>query len=695
MISNIFLTGENRDWIIQTSLATSHDIRLVLLSGLVAIFAAYTAFHLVIRVRVTPGRSTKTAWLVTGAVTMGGGIWSMHFIAMLALSLATPVRYDIALTGMSALFAIAASGFAFHLVSKGQRTHAKLFGGGALLGAGIGAMHYTGMAAMQMDANLLYDPWLYATSLLAAFSLSVLALRILYSSTESPEHSRRLLKGVGSVVMGLSIIAVHHTAMSAVHFVPIAPQMAGSLGLNTSVLAVAIGVTAIVVIGMVLAASFIDRRIDDTDRAAQRSEKFLAAVAKNTGDGIITIDQRGTILSYNPSAERMFGYDSAEAIGNNISMLLKTEDRAAHDGYLAHSNLYESRVLGDRRPISGQRKNGEDIDLEIALSMMDSDDGRIFIGVCHDVTERKQIEQALKDREETLQQHVADLRDAQERVEEQGAEMVRLAEDVSIARDEAEGANKAKSEFLANMSHELRTPLNAIIGFSEIMKHETFGPVGNTRYREYAGDIYGAGQHLLAVINDILDLSKVEAGTEDLHSDTVEFPDILGLVLPLVEHSAQNGGLELEMDVQQNLPALRADERKLVQILVNLLSNAIKFTPAGGKVTLKVRRDPQNGHVFQVSDTGVGIAPEDIPKALSPFQQIDSELSRQHDGTGLGLPLTKSLVEQHDGSLELESELAVGTTVTVRFPADRTVDSADNEDANAPDQSQNRRAKGA
>ena len=296
-----------------------------------------------------------------------------------------------------------------------------------------------------------------------------------------------------------------------------------------------------------------------------------------------------------------------------------------------------------------------------------------FIASYSDITERKRAEESLLASEQALQERIADLEEAQRKLEIQRESLARLADDLLVARDAARAADRTKSEFLAAMSHELRTPLNAIIGFSEMIKSETFGPVGSVQYRSYAEDINESGQHLLALINDILDLSKVESGVDELHEENIEVPEILESVLRLVKQRAENSRLELELDLSQDLPSLCADERKLKQILVNLLTNAIKFTDAGGKVTLRAwcRRD--SGFVFQIIDTGIGIAAEDIPKALSQFGQVDSDLDRQYEGTGLGLPLTKALVELHGGCLDLQSQAGVGTTATVRFPATRII----------------------
>jgi len=199
----------------------------------------------------------------------------------------------------------------------------------------------------------------------------------------------------------------------------------------------------------------------------------------------------------------------------------------------------------------------------------------------------------------------------------------------------------------------------------------------NDRYREYAGDIHISGQHLLELINDILDLSKVESGMEELHEEVIDIAEIVQSVVMLVRQRAERQGVELVLELDGRFAHLRADRRKVKQILVNLLANAVKFTETGGRVTIKGWSQSESGCVFQVVDTGIGIALDDIPKALSQFGQIDSSRARQHEGTGLGLPLAKALIEMHGGSLDLQSKVGVGTTVTVRFPAERILEISD------------------
>jgi signal transduction histidine kinase len=243
-------------------------------------------------------------------------------------------------------------------------------------------------------------------------------------------------------------------------------------------------------------------------------------------------------------------------------------------------------------------------------------------------------------------------------------------EELRVAKEAAEAANRAKSEFLATMSHELRTPLNAVIGFSELMATQAFGPLAQ-QYCDYARDINASGTHLLAIINDILDLSKAEAGKLELAEDDIDVGRALEATLRIVKPRAAAAGIALETAIPAELPALWGDERKFRQIFINLLSNAVKFTPKDGRIEVAARVAGDGRLEIAVVDNGIGIAAEDIPKALEPFRQLDNRLSRQYEGTGLGLPLTAAMVRLHQSELRIESEPGSGTTVTVAFPAER------------------------
>jgi PAS domain S-box-containing protein len=336
-------------------------------------------------------------------------------------------------------------------------------------------------------------------------------------------------------------------------------------------------------------------------------------------------DADRTMAFISDGAQEISGYPASDFLGN----AKRAFTSLIHPDDLPELRQVVDRALSERRPFAVDYRiitasqeirwvydNGQGVlDAEGALLHLE---GAIF-----DVSDRKLTEEALQ-----------------------------------TAKHEAELANRSKSEFLANMTHELRTPLNAIIGFADLMTKEAFGPLGDSNYREYANDIQAAGQHLLDLISAILDLSKIEARKAELKE----------------EERAQTGNVKLDARFRDEpLPALRADMRMLKQILINLLTNAVKFTPPGGKVTIRWWANLDDGFVFEVADTGIGMTREDIPKALARFGQVDGELNRQYEGAGLGLPLTKSLVELHGGSLKLQSKVNVGTRVTIRFPAERMV----------------------
>jgi len=239
------------------------------------------------------------------------------------------------------------------------------------------------------------------------------------------------------------------------------------------------------------------------------------------------------------------------------------------------------------------------------------------------------------------------------------------------AKESAESANRAKTEFLANMSHELRTPLNAIMGFSEVMGQQMFGPLGNDRYIEYAGQIVSSGQHLLGIINDILDVSKIESGEFSLAEDTVSLATIVDEAADFFAQLSVDKELTLKRDIDAAVPAVRADPRALKQVLINLISNAVKFTEPGGSIAVRAFMTDKGEPALQVADTGIGVARADLKRIFEPFGQVEGAYARTHGGTGLGLPLVKGLVGLHNGRISFKSEIGAGTTVTVTLPKAR------------------------
>ncbi len=239
---------------------------------------------------------------------------------------------------------------------------------------------------------------------------------------------------------------------------------------------------------------------------------------------------------------------------------------------------------------------------------------------------------------------------------------------ISTAKEEAEAANHAKSEFLATMSHELRTPLNAIIGFSELINTQAMGPIGNTRYVEYAGDIEQSGRHLLQIINDILDISKIEAGKLDIRPQNIRYSDLAGQAAAMLYTEIGNKQISFRNILPQKEVTVRGDQQLLRQVLANLLSNAVKYTEDKGEISLSVDTSDKDWIDITIIDNGIGIAEEDMARIMEPFEQVESSLTRRNGGIGLGLPLTRKMIEAHGGELRLSSELGVGTTAQVRLP---------------------------
>ena len=276
---------------------------------------------------------------------------------------------------------------------------------------------------------------------------------------------------------------------------------------------------------------------------------------------------------------------------------------------------------------------------------------------------------ALQGSLQTIEAHAAETSFAYEELKRQHRLVEETTQELMQTRDQAMAADRTKSAFLATMSHELRTPLNAIIGFSDMLSQEVFGPLGNPRYRDYCQSIGDSGRHLLAVINDVLDISKVEAGKLQLHLEDVDLPELLDNCCRLIRAKVFEAGVDLRLAAPADpLPPLHADAVKVKQIALNLLSNALKFTPAGGSITVTLGSVADGGAFFTITDTGIGMSEAEIALALQPFQQVDNSHTRKYEGTGLGLPLAKALAEQHGGRLEIASAPGAGTAVTVVLP---------------------------
>lgn len=375
------------------------------------------------------------------------------------------------------------------------------------------------------------------------------------------------------------------------------------------------------------------------------AEARLFDALRSMNDSFVIWDQMDRLVLWNSKFEDFFGFQPGT---------LRQGLAYAQVEYAAEQMIEQTFQLDDGTGNEIQLKDGRWVRY---LETYTADGARVSIGT--EVTAIRTREHQLQVNSVALEKTINVLRKSQVRI-------VELAENYEQEKIRAEEANQSKSEFLANMSHELRTPLNAINGFSDIMKKEMFGPLGDPRYKEYVNDILFSGQHLLSLINDILDMSKIEAGKMTLNTEHMVMSDMIAQVIRIVRGRADENRLKLIYDGVQT-PEIEADPRAVKQILLNLTTNAIKFTPEGGVVTIAVEVKSA-GLIVRVSDTGIGISEENIQRLAKPFEQIDSQHSRQHEGTGLGLALSKSLVELHGGNFAITSVVGQGTTVTFTLP---------------------------
>ena len=391
---------------------------------------------------------------------------------------------------------------------------------------------------------------------------------------------------------------------------------------------------------VILAATFEfnRRRAWHAQEALAAAQRDYQGLFEHANDSIFIIDpDTKRFLDFNENTAKRLGYTPDELRALTIMEIDGFEGPEPREEKL-HQLVEKGELVFEH---VHRRKDGSLMPVEMSSRVINFGGKQVFQHIARDITGRKRAEEAMIE-----------------------------------AKEEAERASRTKSEFLANMSHELRTPLNAIIGFSQLLNDQFSGSGEHAEFGSYASHINGAGQHLLALINDILDISKVEAGDVELQEEYLDVTEIIDSCLTLTRNRARSGDVAISVDIKTQTPLLHADERRLKQIVINLVTNAIKFTEPGGTVEIKSWYSSDSGFVLQVIDTGIGIAFEDIPKALARFQQVSGTLSRQHEGSGLGLPLSKSLVELHGGTLDLQSQVGKGTTVSVRLPSDRAVEVA-------------------
>lgn len=383
---------------------------------------------------------------------------------------------------------------------------------------------------------------------------------------------------------------------------------------------------------LVIFAVFFLERIIGQQSAEDRDLRLPQYTVERAAISAFWVGQDGKILYANAWSCQCLGYSRSDLLSKRIFDVDGSFTADVWSGYWEHlqeagSITYES---------SYARASGEPFAVDVTANFLEFEGNKYCCMFARDITERKRAE----------------------------AELV-------TAKEQAEAANMAKSEFLANVSHELRTPLNAIIGFSEVLTLQSFGPIGSERYLSYASDIHHSGNHLLGIINNILDLSKAEAGEMSLHEQEVDLRNILLECSRMFDDGSSKPGVSLSFDVPDHPLSLCGDRRLISQVIINLVSNAIKFTGQDGSVTVRAGEHENSGYFVEVKDNGIGISSENLENIMQPFFQVEDAFSRHYQGTGLGLPLARKIIELHGGEMAIESKLEEGTTVCVLFPAIR------------------------
>lgn len=635
-----------------TSSAIGYDPILVALSIAIATFAGYTALELGDRASLGSEKS-RSAWIAAAAVAMGGGIWSMHFVGMLAFRLQVPVTYDLGRTILSLVVAIAATAAAFFWVNKDRQDRtgraARLAAAshigvaGLLLGGAIAAMHYIGMSAMQMPMDMSFSGDRVVLSVLIAVVASIAGLSIAF------RHQSLTMRIAAAVVMGLAVSGMHYTGMWAAHFAPdaamaathgamsgmakgTAATVAADGNVGPAGLALSVVLATFLILFLALLASNVTQQ--RSQRLLRQSDLRFRVAAEAVGDIIWTNSPDGRMTGEQPDWSRFTGQQQAEYEGFGWSHAIHPDDLAPT--LEAWTEAVESRRQFDFEH-RVRRSDGVWRVCAVRALPVVGDAGAIveWVGVHADITERRDAEIELR-----------------------------------AARDRAEAASAVKSNFIANMSHELRTPLSAILGYTEMIMEECEEAGDGATLLADLAKIDSNARHLLGLINDILDLTKIEAGRMDVVVEGVELVPLLhGIeadIRPLVERRANR----LRLLLPTPPVTMQTDMTKLRQMLLNLLGNAAKFTE-GGTITLDVHHAADDGSmiVFDVADTGIGMTEEQTNRLFERFTQADISTTRRFGGTGLGLALTKAYATMLGGDISVRSISGAGSTFTLRLPA--------------------------
>ena len=605
----------------------SYNLNLVVLSVLIATIGAYVAIEIALRVRAAV-RRRRLFWVYGGSLAMALGIWSMHFVGMLALHLPIPVWYDAPVVILSYVAAFIGCAIAFSIFNRADVGSPLLMLASIFMGFAIAGMHYTGMAAMRMNSHVLYDPLIFAASVGVAIVVSFAALALTRNLLTTSSEPRAWLKKAGaSLLMGFAVAGMHYTGMAAAFFTrgPTGWQPTGIAVLGTYQLGLVVAATSAGLLGIALAATQFERW---TLRTKGRFENLLELSPQVVWFG----DPEGQITYFNPYWYEYTGLSEKKTLGDGWINAVHPEDRAR----VVESWRSAVREGSDYEVELRLRGREDEYCWFLARSRPSRDEsGKVdaWLGIAVDIEERKKAE------------------------------------------EEAWAASQAKSEFLASMSHELRTPLNAIGGYAELLALGIRGPLNAEQAQDIAR-IRRSQQHLLTLIQDVLNFAKVDAGQTEYHITAVPVDEALHDTESMIAPQILAKGLHYSYNGVGKTTAVLADPEKMQQIVLNLLTNAVKFTEPGGTITLSSEMSGKCVDI-RVADTGPGISPEKLKKIFDPFVQAERRLNQPVQGVGLGLAISQDLARAMGGQVAVESAVGEGSTFTLSLPRAPLMDLAD------------------
>ncbi|OZG73920.1 hypothetical protein BTA51_09055 [Hahella sp. CCB-MM4] len=610
----------------------SYNPWLVTLSVIMAIGASFTAYQTASRSWDLISRQRRKSTLFAASLAMGGGVWTMHFIGMLAFEMDMSVSYDPLLTLISMLPSIGASWIALNLIIRRSLKPRQLAIGGTLFGLGIGVMHYTGMAAMTMPALLRYDPYLFFLSIVVAILLSIFSVRIRFGMKNAwgEKLDTIRLNLISGCIMGLAISGMHYTGMAAARFIK--PElMPANIPANDSswFLVVSVTSTAFFIILLTLAISLI-LKYKDISEESRFNERRLRAIMDTAVDGIVTINSSGIVIGANQAVESILGWSSESLKGQNVRCLMPEPHHSEHDNYLGHYlENGTANIIGVGREVEARHRDGRKIPVRLAIGHVRLPKEDVFVAFISDISKRIEMEQ-----------------------------------DLIRAKERAEQAAISRAAFLANMSHEIRTPMNAIIGFSDVLM-ET--PLSDEQH-QFISTIGSSARSLLRVLNDVLDSAKLDKGKLEIHHTNFSLTQEVDLVISTLALQASRKGLDLCVSISSEIKGYYiGDPDRIRQVLTNIVGNAIKFTDHG-RIDVTIEPSHKNHVLFQIADTGIGMTPQQLEHIFDPFTQADASTSRRFGGSGLGTTISKQLVELMGGSMQVTSELDVGTCFEFTLP---------------------------